>query len=139
MKKFIPLLLVCLAIICFCSSCGMFEKNPVEGHYQLYEPEGMVGYICYWDPDWSTVVQVDRCDLYLYSDGKYTIHYVNSGSWEKSEDDPNKIILTASDSKVFSRMELAFDERWQELEMINTDTTNPDFEFSGVFKFYSSL
>ena len=35
MKRIIPLLVICLVVLCFFSSCGMFETTNVEGTWTV--------------------------------------------------------------------------------------------------------
>ena len=128
MKKLVPLFAVCLAVLCFFSSCGMYDNHQVEAKYKLQ------GYIIK-----ASGIMVDRCAMYLYHNGQYEIELVNSGTWKRSEDDPNKIILTASDSEIFSTMELQFFPITGELEVIDYDSDNPDFEINGSFYYSYAL
>ena len=86
MKKIIPLLVICLAVLCFFSSCGMIEKQ-IEAKYKLQ------GHIAYFNPADSQSYMADKCDLYIYHGGEYSIDFINSGTWERSADDPNRIYL----------------------------------------------
>ena len=96
----------------------------------------------YYNSSLSSGVIADKCKLTLNSDGTYEIEYVNSGRWEKSTDNPNKITLTASDSQVFSRMVIEYDALFRELTIIEAESTNSKFSYEKeedpVFGFYSS-
>ena len=134
MKKIIYLLILCLAVLCFFSSCGAFDPKPLESTYRHY------GYIIYKDPDrGGKTFRAERCLLSLYKDGKYTIDLINSGTWERDGADPNKIILTPSDTKLYSRIELAYDPKYYELEPISTESVYDGFEVSGMFRYTSPL
>lgn len=97
MKRLFSLLVICIAVLCFFSSCAM--EKPLEAKYTLY---GSISY---------DNVEVPRCDLFLYPNGNYEITLINIGTWEKDEDNPNKVILTASDTLIFSRLVLEYDPK----------------------------
>lgn len=107
-------------------------EKPLEAKYKHY------GSIIYKNAK-GEGISVDRTDLYLYPNGEYKIDLVNSGTWEKDEDDPNKIILTASDTFIFSRLVLEYDPKWYELEPIDHESTNPGFKINSFFKYTSPL
>ncbi|MBP5162614.1 MAG: hypothetical protein ILP16_06520 [Spirochaetales bacterium] len=44
MKKLIPLLVICLAVLCFFSSCGQFEELLLEGTWKFDYKEGLYYY-----------------------------------------------------------------------------------------------
>lgn len=52
MKKIIPLLVICLAVLCFFSSCGMFETTNVEGT---------------WTVDFTDEVGYNKYEYYTFS------------------------------------------------------------------------
>ena len=130
MKKITSLLIICLAVLCFFSSCAM--EKPLEAEYRLY------GHIRYKDEKGEGHM-ADQCHLFLYPDGHYTIDFVNEGTWKKDENDPDTIYLIASDPLVFSKMELEYDAMWHTLEQVETETTNVGFEIEGIFRFRSPL
>ena len=123
MKRLFSLLVICIAVLCFFSSCAM--EKPLEAKYTLY---GSISY---------DNVEVPRCDLFLYPNGNYEITLINSGTWKIAEDDPNKVILTASDPEIFSIMELEYDAKWHTLDEIKTETTNEGFNIEGTVRFRS--
>ena len=134
MKKIISLLILCLAVLCFFSSCGVFDPKPLEATYRHY------GYIIYKDPDRSgNTFRAERCLLSLYKDGKYTIDLVNSGTWERDGEEPNKIILTPSNTKLYSRIELEYDPNYHTLDPIKTESSYAGFKVEGTFRYTSPL
>lgn len=98
MKKFTSLLVICIAVLCFFSSCAM--EKPLEAKYTLY------GSISYTNAK-EEVITVPRCQLFLYPNGEYEITLINSGTWKIAEDDSNKVILTASDPDIFQKWNLS--------------------------------
>ena len=132
MKKLIPLFAICLVVLCLFSSCGSNEKQ-IQAKYRLQ------GSIVYLNPDDSKTYEASKPYLYIYHDGTYSIEFINTGKWERSPDDNNRIYLKASDTKVFSQMELEFHPVTGELVHINTVTNNPKYEITGSFYYYQAL
>ncbi|MBR6084637.1 MAG: hypothetical protein IKP61_03365 [Spirochaetales bacterium] len=118
------------------STTAFITPSSENDTYERYNLNGFDGgHIRYYDTSKSSGIMADRPDLTLYSDGRYTIDFVNSGTWERSKDDPNKIILTPTNTMVFSKMELRFDAKWMLMEIYNVVTTNQNYEDEGDFKF----
>ena len=130
MKRLFSLLVICIAVLCFFSSCAM--EKPLEAKYTLY---GSISYTNAKEEE----ITVPRCQLFLYPNGEYEITLINIGTWKRAEDDSNKVILTASNPEIFSIMELEYDTKWHTLEQINTETTNKGFEIEGIFRFNAPL
>ena len=136
MKKLIPIMLICLAILCFFSSCGAFDPKPLEATYRHY------GHITYKDPDRSDqTYRAERCLMSLYPDGSYTIDLISAGAgtWARDAENPNIIILTPSTDKIFSRIELEYDPKYHTLEPIKAESSFDGFEVEGTFRYTRAL
>ena len=86
MKKLIPIMLICLAVLCFFSSCGAFDPKPLEATYRHY------GHITYRDPDrGNQTYRAERCLMSLYPDGHYTIDLISAGAgtWARDASNPS--------------------------------------------------
>ena len=121
------------------SATAFSPPSSANDTYEQYNLQdfGEEAYIKYYNTSLSGVVRADRPNLTLYADGRYVIDLINSGTWEKSKDDPNKITLTSTSdpNNVFSKMELSYDANWLMLEISDTETTNANYEDKGYFKF----
>ena len=136
MKKLIPLFVICLAVLCFFSSCGAFDPKPLEATYRHY------GHITYRDPDrGNQTYRAERCLMSLYPDGSYTIDLISAGAgtWARDASNPNIIILTPSTTKIFSRIELEYDPDYHALEPIKAESSFDGFEVEGTFRYTSAL
>ena len=58
MKKFIPLLAICLAILCLFSSCGELWNNSIQGTWEYEYREAATNYVCY-----RVVVSEDKIQI----------------------------------------------------------------------------
>ena len=114
------------------------EKENDETDF-ITPSRGYEQYTCelvqYWDP--GEPVSISGSNLFLYSDGNYSWEgdgrTVSKGRWEKSETEPNKISLIASDCWTFSRMDLEYIVDSPEASHLKTLSTEDDNleEFTG--------
>ena len=89
------------------------EKESIETTF-ITPARGYERYLCdvvsYWEP--GEEVSIEGSNLFLYSDGQYSWEgdgrTVSSGRWTKSETEPNKLSLIASDGWNFTRMDLEY-------------------------------